>query len=145
MPFTMDSVSFTRFDAEHNVLAHVTYEGDEFSAAFVPGPEYLPGETMGFTVNQPADSSTHYGLTFGGTDASGNARTFRVLVPLSQEMLAAEKPDSFRASGEGAKFSDVCPYRDMMGYGYRFTATTEDGSTQTANCFYACIKEEKPE
>ena len=229
MPFTMDSVSFTRFDAEHNVLAHVTYEGDEFSAAFVPGPEYLPGETMGFTVNQPADSSTHYGLTFGGTDASGNARTFRVLVPLSQEMLETQKPDSFRASGEGsslisltpsadpvylepldflggglgwsssltvtnvssqpialnamcmimftedegtlvrldyseeaiaifagmqsnvlapgesAKFSDVCPYRDMMGYGYRFTATAEDGSTQTANCFYACVKEEKPE
>lgn len=228
IPFTMNSVAFTRFDEGHNVLAHVVFDGNEFAAAHVPGPEYLPGETMGFTVNQPADSTTHYGLRFGGVDANGNECAFHVLVPLSQEFYAAEKPDDFRAAGEGSglielhaaadpvyleeielfgglgwsstltitnvsdspveltsmrmimfteaentlvqldydsaalaihagaessilapgeslDFSDLCPYQDMIGYGYRFSAKAQDGSTQTANCFYACVKEEKPE
>lgn len=226
--FTADSVAFTRFDEEHNVLAHVTFQGDEYAASYMPGPEYLPGETFGYTLNQPADRTAHYGITISGTDANGNACDFRILIPLSQEVLAAETPDAFRAPSEGSHlieltpssdpvyleeieffnglgwassltvsnvsdtpvtladmrmviftegegtlvqldysgkaiaifagtqsnviapgdcitFSDICPYQDLLGYGYRFTAQTEDGSTQTANRFFACVKEEKPE
>lgn len=228
VPFTADSVAFTRFDAEQNVLAHVTYEGSEYFASYMPS-EFQPGDTTGFGINQPANSTTHYGIRLSGVDANGSARTFRILVPLSQEVLAYEKPEAFRTAGEGSSlielvpsanpvylepleffdgglgwaseltvrnisdqpvtlssmcmvmftqdegtlvrldysdeaiaifadtesnvlapgesvgFSDVCPYQDMMGYGYRFTATAEDGSAQTANCFYACVAEEKSE
>ena len=229
IPFTADSVAFTRFDAEHNVLAHVTYEGNEYAASYMPGPEYPANETTGFGINQPADRTAYYGITIGGVDANSNARSFRILVPLSQEVLAAEKPDNFRAPDEGSEllsltpsadpvyleeleffggglgwsssltvtnmsaspveltdmrmvmftesegtlvqldysgeaiaifagaqsnilapgeslvFSDLCPHQDMIGYGYRFTARAEDGSTQTANRFFACVREEKPE
>lgn len=226
--FIADSVAFTRFDAEHNVLAHVTFEGNEYAASYMPGPEFLPGETLGTTINQPADRTTHYGIALGGTDANGNTCDFRILVPLSHDVLAAETVDAFRVPGEGSSlieltpsadpvyleeieffnglgwassltvsnisdgpvtltdmrmviftegegtlvqldysgealaifagvesnvlapgesisFSDICPYQDLLGYGYRFTAQAEDGSIQTANRFFACVKEEKPE
>ena len=228
VPFTADSVAFTRFDAEQNVLAHVTYEGNEYAASYMPS-EFQPGDTMGFGINQPANRTAHYGIRLSGVDANGNAGSFHVLVPMSQEVLIAEKPAAFHASSEGSElitltpsadpvyleeleffdgglgwassltvtnvsdknvtltdmrmvmftenesvlvqldysneviaifagtdsnvlapgesmeFSDVCPYQDMMGYGFRFTAEDETGNTQTTSYFYPCVKEEKPE
>ena len=228
VPFTADCVTFTRFDAEQNVLAHVTFEGNEYAASYMPS-EFQPGDTTSFGINQPADRTTHYGIRLSGVDANGSACSFHVLVPMSQEILTAEKPDAFKAASEGSEliqltpaadpvyleeleffdgglgwassltvtnisdqnvqltdmrmvlftenegvlvqldysdeaiaifagadsnvlapgesmeFSDVCPYQDMMGYGFRFTAEDEDGNTQTTSYFYACVKEEKPE
>ena len=49
------------------------------------------------------------------------------------------------APGESIVLSDMCPLQSLMGFGYRFTASTEDGRTQCENLFVEMAKELKAE
>jgi len=109
VPMTLDAITFVRFDAEHNVLANVRYEGDELPYSGVSFTALEPGVAQMMTVSQPVDTTTEYGLLFEGTDANGHAIRATTLIPLSQELVKPQIVDAFRAEGEGDALITLTP------------------------------------
>jgi len=109
VPFTVTAAVFTRFDAEHNVLINMHYEGDELDMVPLHSRELVPGEAYMYITHQPLDDTAWYGFRLDGVDANGNALSFCNLLELNPDPVDPVVPAEYADGRVGEGLIAVSP------------------------------------
>lgn len=92
--FTLERFTEVFFNKEQSVMDSYERVGEECER-FWPSLTFEGNSVCGYNVNRPVGGCIGYGAAMEGRDANGQPLTFKVYIPLSQEVRRAVHPEAF--------------------------------------------------
>ncbi len=97
--FKVEKFTEVFFNREEGAMDVYEKIGEE-CARYWPDSTIGGGAVLGYNISRPVCGSIGYGAALEGTDANGHARTFRIYIPLSQDVAQPVTMNQFTAQTE---------------------------------------------